>query len=96
MLFHVKMTGKLPADMDPAQAARLKADEKELAQRLQREGKWRHLWRIAGHYANYSVFDVASVEELHDTLMQLPLFPYMDIEVNGLCRHPSSIHADDR
>ena len=77
-------------------AAQLKADEKELAQRLQREGKWRHLWRIAGHYANYSVFDVASVEALHDTLMQLPLFPYMDIEVDGLCRHPSSIHADDR
>lgn len=96
MLFHVKMTVKLPVDMDPAKATKLKADEKELAQRLQREGKWRHLWRIAGHYANYSVFDLASVEELHDTLMQLPLFPYMDIEVNGLCRHPSSIHQDDR
>ncbi|MGH8355616.1 MAG: muconolactone Delta-isomerase [Pseudomonas sp.] len=96
MLFHVKMTVKLPLDMDPAQAARLKAAEKELAQRLQREGKWRHLWRIAGHYANYSVFDLASVEELHDTLLQLPLFPYMEIEVNALCRHPSSIHADDR
>ena len=75
MLFHVKMTVKLPLDMDPDKAAKLKADEKELAQRLQREGKWRHLWRIAGHYANYSVFDLASVEELHDTLMQLPLFP---------------------
>ena len=96
MLFHVKMTVKLPPDMDPAKAAQLKADEKELAQCLQREGSWRHLWRIAGHYANYSVFDVPSVEALHDTLMQLPLFPYMDIEVDGLCRHPSSIHADDR
>ncbi|WXL24245.1 muconolactone Delta-isomerase [Ectopseudomonas mendocina] len=96
MLFHVKMVVNLPLDMDPAKAAQLKADEKELAQRLQREGIWRHLWRIAGHYANYSVFDVPSVEALHDTLMQLPLFPYMDIEVNGLCRHPSSIHSDDR
>lgn len=96
MLFHVKMTVNLPIDMDPAKAAALKADEKELAQRLQREATWRHLWRIAGHYANYSVFDVASVEALHDTLMQLPLFPYMDIEINGLCRHPSSIHSDDR
>ena len=57
MLFHVKMTVNLPLDMDPALATRLKADEKELAQRLQREGSWRHLWRIAGHYANYSVFD---------------------------------------
>ncbi|MFI8481435.1 muconolactone Delta-isomerase [Pseudomonas sp. NPDC078700] len=96
MLFHIKMTVKLPLDMDSAKAAQLKAEEKALAQRLQEEGVWRHLWRIAGHYANYSVFDVPSVEALHDTLMQLPLFPYMDIEVNGLCRHPSSIHSDDR
>lgn len=96
MLFHVKMTVKLPLDMDPAKAARIKADEKELAQRLMREGKWRHLWRIAGQYANYSVFDLESVQELHDTLMQLPLFPYMEIEIDALCRHPSSIREDDR
>ncbi len=96
MLFHVKMTVNLPVDMDPAKATRLKADEKELAQRLQREGKWRHLWRIAGLYANYSVFDVDSVQELHDILMQLPLYPYMTIELNAMCRHPSSIHEDDR
>jgi muconolactone D-isomerase len=96
MLFHVKMTVKLPLDMDPAKAAQIKADEKELAQRLMREGKWRHLWRIAGQYANYSVFDLGSVQELHDTLLQLPLFPYMDIEIDALCRHPSSIREDDR
>ncbi|AZF33906.1 Muconolactone isomerase [Pseudomonas sp. R4-35-07] len=96
MLFHVKMTVNLPLDMPPERAANLKAEEKALAQHLQQEGKWRHLWRIAGHYANYSVFDVESVQDLHDTLMQLPLFPYMAIEVNALCRHPSSIHDDDR
>ena len=96
MLFHVKMTVKLPLDMDPAKAVQLKADEKELAQRLMREGKWRHLWRIAGQYANYSVFDLDSVQELHDTLLQLPLFPYMEIEIDALCRHPSSIREDDR
>eukprot|EP01030_Chromulinospumella_sphaerica_P012207 gene12207-11997_t len=82
--------------MNPERAAALKADEKALAQRLQAQGKWRHLWRIAGLYANYSVFDVDSVQELHDLLMQLPLYPYMAIEVNALCRHPSSIHEDDR
>ena len=96
MLFHVKMTVNLPLDMAPTKAAQLKADEKQLAQRLQSEGTWRHLWRIAGHYANYSVFDVDSVQELHDLLMQLPLYPYMAIEVNALCRHPSSIREDDR
>ena len=96
MLFHVKMTVNLPVDMNPERAAHLKADEKALAQRLQQEGTGRHLWRIAGPYAYYRVLDVDSVQELHDLLMQLPLYPYMAIEVNALCRHPSSIHEDDR
>ncbi|KPY97370.1 muconolactone Delta-isomerase [Pseudomonas syringae] len=96
MLFHVRMTVKLPADMSAERAAQLKADEKELAQRLQREGTWRHLWRLAGLYANVSVFDVQDNQALHDTLMQLPLYPYMEIEVTPMCRHPSSIHTDDR
>lgn len=96
MLFHVRMTVKLPSDMPAEKAAQLKSDEKELAQKLQREGTWRHLWRIAGLYANVSVFDVPDAQTLHDTLMQLPLYPYMEIEVIALCRHPSSIHADDR
>jgi muconolactone D-isomerase len=90
------MNVNLPPAMPAQQAANLKLREKELAQELQRSGKWRHLWRIAGQYANYSIFDVESVEELHALLMSLPLFPYMAIEVAPLCRHPSSIRDDDR
>jgi muconolactone D-isomerase len=96
MLFHVRMNVNLPPAMPPEQASKLKQDEKELAQRLQHEGKWRHLWRIAGQYANVSVFDVGSVEELHALLTSLPLFPYMQIEVMPLCRHPSSIRSNDQ
>lgn len=96
MLFHIKMTINLPLDMAVEHAAQLKADEKKMALRLQEQGKWRHLWRIAGRYANYSVFDVDSVQELHDLLMQLPLYPYMTIEVTAMCRHPSSLREDDR
>ncbi|QEU03097.1 muconolactone Delta-isomerase [Pseudomonas oryzihabitans] len=96
MLFMVRMTVKLPHDLSAADATRLKQAEKELAQELQRQGTWRHLWRIAGLYANVSIFDVADTQALHDTLLQLPLYPYMEIEVTALCRHPSSIHTDDR
>lgn len=95
MLFHVRMNVNLPLDMPADQAAQLKQTEKELAQRLQHAGKWRHLWRIAGQYANISVFDVDSVDELHDLLTSLPLFPYMQIDVMPLCRHPSSVCDDD-
>ena len=96
MLFHVRMDVNLPVTMPEAQATELKKTEKEIAQTLQRSGKWRHLWRIAGQYANISVFDVDSVDELHALISTLPLFPYMQIQIMPLCRHPSSIRDDDR
>ncbi len=96
MLFHVKMDVRIPHDFSPEAAVRLKATEKERSQELQRSGKWRHLWRIAGQYSNISIFDVSGPQELHDILSTLPLFPFMDIAVTPLCRHPSSIREDDR
>jgi muconolactone D-isomerase len=96
MLFHVQMDVRLPHSMPEEEASRLKRNEKERAQALQRQGKWRHLWRIAGHYANVSIFDVSGPQELHDILSSLPLFPFMEIAVTPLCRHPSSVHEDDR
>jgi len=95
MLFHVEMTVNLPPDMDPARADALKAQEKDMAQQLQRDGVWRHLWRIAGRYANVSIFDVESPAHLHDVLSRLPLFPYMSMEVMALCRHASSVRDGD-
>ena len=95
MLFHVRMDVSLPVDMPAEVAGELKAREKAYSQTLQSSGKWRHIWRLAGEYANYSVFDVESNAELHDILIGLPLFPYMKICVTPLCRHPSSIRAGD-
>ncbi len=91
MLYHVKMDVRPPPGLDPALFDRLKAAEKARAQDLQREGKWLHLWRVAGQYANVSVFDVDSHDELHAILSTLPLFPFMAIEVMPLARHPSAI-----
>lgn len=96
MLFHVRMDVNIPVDMDPAVANEIKAREKAYSQGLQKSGKWRHIWRLAGEYANYSIFDVESNQELHDILTGLPLYPYMKISVAALCRHPSSIRDDDR
>lgn len=95
MLFHVRMDVALPADMPRETADEIKSREKAYSQALQRSGKWRHIWRLAGEYANFSVFDVASNAELHEVLSGLPLFPYMKISVTPLCRHPSSIREDD-
>ena len=91
MLYLVDMIVNIPSTLAPEEAARIKAEEKAYSQQLQSSGKWPHLWRVVGEYANYSVFDVASNDELHDTLGKLPLFPFMKITVTALARHPSSI-----
>lgn len=95
MLFKVEMNVCLPTDADPVTMAEIKAREKEYSQALQKSGKWRHIWRVAGKYANVSIFDVDSNQELHDILMALPLQPYMEFKIEALCRHPSSIRDND-
>ena len=95
MLFHVRMDVNIPHDLPSAEAAEIIAREMAYSHELQRSRKWRHIWRIAGEYANYSIFDVKDNTELHEILSGLPLFKFMDIEVTPLLRHPSAIREDD-
>jgi len=93
MLFMVHMIVDIPDTVPAEEAARIKAEEKQYSQDLQRSGKWPHIWRIVGEYANVSIFDVESNDELHDILSKLPLFPFMTINVTPLATHPSAIEA---
>lgn len=87
----MRMDVRLPHDLGSDARAEIVAREKEYSQALQRAGKWLHIWRIVGEYSNYSIFDVASGDELHDVLSNLPLFAYMDIHVTPLAVHPSDV-----
>jgi muconolactone D-isomerase len=91
MLYCVQMDVCMPHDIDHTDFDNLKAEEKTRAQDLQRAGKWVHLGRVADRYENIRIFDVADHDELHEILSALPLFPFMDIAVTALARHPSSI-----
>lgn len=96
MLFHVRLDVHIPDGMDPGVRAETVAREKAYSQDLQRSGAWKHIWRIVGQYSNYSIFEVEDNERLHEILFNLPLFPYMDIEVSSLARHPSDITGSER
>lgn len=91
MLYHVEMVVNLPTDMSEADADAIKLEEKNYAQALMHEGKWVHIWRLVGEYANISIFDVDDHDELHRLLSGLPLFPHMKITVHALAKHPSAI-----
>ena len=94
MLFHVNMTVRVPHETNPDKVKELNAQEHERARELQLQGKWLHLWRVAGKFANVSVFNVESPAELHEILNSLPLYPFMEIEVDALCHHPGAIEPD--
>lgn len=91
MLFLVRMDVNIPHGLPVEEANEIKAREKAYSQDLQRDGRWKSLWRVVGEYANYSIFDVASNDELHQLLQGLPLFPFMKISVTPLATHPSAI-----
>jgi muconolactone D-isomerase len=85
------MDVRLPSDLDPGEREALLARERAYSQELQRDGRWPHIWRVVGEYANVSIFDVGSNDELHELLSGLPLFPHMEIRVTPLATHPSDV-----
>jgi muconolactone D-isomerase len=91
MLFHIKMTVRIPQNVDPEKIKQLGEREHARAAELQRAGKWLHLWRVVGQWSNISIFKVDDPLELHEILEALPLHPYMDVEVAALCRHPGAL-----
>lgn len=93
MRYLVHMEVRLPAGLDPDTRDAIVAREKAYSQELQRAGKWPHIWRVVGQYANYSILDVETNDELHQILSGLPLFPYMTMHVTPLATHPSDIKA---
>jgi muconolactone D-isomerase len=94
MLFHVRIDVRIPRDLDPEALKKLQEDEHERAKELQLQGKWTHLWRVAGKFSNVSIFDVEDPTELHEVLNSLPLYPFMQIEVTALCKHPGSLELN--
>jgi muconolactone D-isomerase len=91
MLFHVFINVHIPHDADPEKIKQLCVAEHERAKELQEQRKWLHLWRVAGKFANVSVFNVNDPAELHEVLNSLPLYPFMEVEVTALCHHPGSL-----
>ena len=95
MLFHVHMDVRVPPGSDAEKIKQLGALEHERARELQLQRKWLHLWRVVGKFSNVSVFDVESPIELHEILNSLPLYPFMEIAVTALCRHPGAVETTE-
>ena len=91
MIYVVEMDVNIPESWNEDKLADYIKREQETSQKWQKSGKWVYLWRVAGKYSNISVIDAESPDELHQIISSLPLFPYMNIKVTSVCKHPNAI-----
>ncbi|HAY42744.1 MULTISPECIES: muconolactone Delta-isomerase [Micrococcaceae] len=91
MLFLARMDVSFPAHLTTEQVADFQVREKAYSAQLQESGKMQGIWRIVGEYANHSIYDVESNDELHQILSGFPMYAYMKIKVTPLAKHPNSI-----
>ncbi|GAB2507731.1 Muconolactone Delta-isomerase [Corynebacterium atrinae] len=90
MLFIARMDVSFPDNLTPEQVADFQAREKEYSGNLQAKGTMKGIWRVVGKYSNYSIYDVASNDELQEVLSGFPMYKYMNIEVTPLAQHPNA------
>jgi muconolactone D-isomerase len=87
--FLVQMENLLPAGFPAEERAELLRAEAARARELAAAGILIRLWRVTGRRANVGIWRAATTVALHDALASLPLFPYLDIQVTPIARHPN-------
>ena len=90
MLFLVCMESNLGGIPDE-QAAEIRAEETKLGMSYIRSGLIRRVFRIVGRDGNVSIWEVGSLDELHDALRALPKVPWAHVSVMPLIEHPVEV-----
>jgi muconolactone D-isomerase len=88
MEFLVRINVDLTAEVTEPRRRELLEAEAERGRELLVSGALRRIWRVPGRRANVSLYEVSDATELHALLMSLPLWPWMDIQVEALATHP--------
>jgi muconolactone D-isomerase len=86
--FLVEIEIALPASLDEAACSQLLEAELERGTALAEAGVLRAIWRVPGRFANRGIWSAPDATALHDALVSLPLWRYMDVTVTPLSRHP--------
>jgi muconolactone D-isomerase len=90
MLFMVNIVVHLPGDWPKEKLDPLVSAETARGMQFIKEGKLKRIFRIVGQRANFSIWEAATLEELHATLSSLPMHPYMDVAVTPIIRHSTT------
>ncbi|WP_330285499.1 muconolactone Delta-isomerase family protein [Streptomyces sp. NBC_00576] len=88
MEFLVRTENTLPPDTPGDVREDLRTSERERARQLREAGILKRLWRVPGRNATVGLYEASDPAELHDALVSLPMWKWMDITVEALATHP--------
>ena len=77
-----------PDDIPQQKVDELSGAERMMAAGLAKEGHLVRMWRVPGRRENWGLWRAQDPTQLHDILSALPVWPYMDLTVHALAKHP--------
>lgn len=95
MEFLIHISVQLPSDMPTEERSRLLETEARRGKELIDTGSLKRIWRIPGRWANVSLYEARDGTELHELISSLPLWPWMEVDVEPLARHPLEGHPSE-
>lgn len=91
MEFLVRFEINQPESMTSDERERLRVIERARAMELREQGILKRLWRVPGRRAVVGLWEAPDATALHDALASLPMFPWMDVDVEALATHPQEM-----
>lgn len=91
MEFLVRFEINQPESMSPDERERLRVIERARAMELREQGVLKRLWRVPGRRAVVGLWETSDATALHEALASLPMFPWMDVDVEPLATHPQEM-----
>jgi muconolactone D-isomerase len=88
VLFLLNIRTQLPGEWSPEQRADMLQREFTAGVKLMEQRVILRMLRVVGQLANFSVWQTATLEDLHAVLQSLPLFAFMTITVIPVIKHP--------
>jgi len=88
MQFMLNIDLTMPSHFTKEDAAELRERENAHALALMERKILLGIWRVVGRTSNFSLWQAPTLEELHAMLSDLPMFPFMKIQVMPLIEHP--------
>lgn len=86
--FLVNIKIEWPQDLPEETITQLSVEEREMAAERAAQGHLVRMWRVPGRRENWGLWRAADATELHEILSALPVWPYMDLNVQPLAKHP--------